>query len=77
MSRSVRLEVSAEASAGLLCRLIGLLAQQDCSPPDLCVEVAGEVMLVRMEIQEAPSARFATMAATMGKFVGVISVTIN
>ncbi|ARU17992.1 hypothetical protein [Croceicoccus marinus] len=75
MTPPVRLTLTAQSSAGLLCRLIGLLAQHDLAAPDLKVTTRGTEMRVEMVLRglSPQSARIA--AEKMRGCIGVVSVS--
>jgi len=73
----VRFDIVAEASAGLLCRLIGLIAQHDGVAPDVQVTVTAETMLARIDMREMPDAACAVIAQKMARCIGVASVAVD
>ncbi|QIG79382.1 hypothetical protein [Stakelama tenebrarum] len=75
MSNAVTLRVEAEGSAGLLCRLIGLLAQRDLDIPALEVRSWREgVSEITIMIEGADADAIDIIAARMQRFIGVLTV---
>ena len=50
MTAGHRLRITAEPSAGLLCRLVGLAAQRDLPAPAMRVTVMPEAMVVELDL---------------------------
>jgi hypothetical protein len=73
----VRFDIVAEARAGLLCRLIGLIAQHDAVAPEVQVTVTGETMLARIDIQDVPEVACVGIAYKMARCIGVDSVAVD
>ena len=74
---AVRFEVIGEANAGLLCRLIGLLAQQDLAAPEVQVRVTGGSMIAEIEIGDLPHRLGPILAEKMARCIGVEAVSLN
>lgn len=70
----MQFEIVAEASAGLLCRLIGLAAQQDLEAPDLHVIVTEGTMTIRMKQRGLDGRLAAILAEKMRRCIGVVAV---
>lgn len=77
MSTTVRYRVSADASSGLLCRIVGLFAQLDLPAPALRVEVAGGSMDIEASLAHFGDPLVAVVARKMAGFVGVEGVTLE
>jgi hypothetical protein len=77
MSGTVRFRIVAHASSGLLCRLIGLLAQLDLPAPALRVSVAGNSMEVEASLAHFGDRLVPVVARKMAGFVGVQAVTLE
>jgi hypothetical protein len=73
----MRFDIVAEASAGLLCRLIGLAAQQDLAAPDLQVRVAADRMTVQIELDGIGDQPSRIMAEKMERCIGVETVRLD
>jgi hypothetical protein len=76
MSEPVRVCVRAEASPGLLCRIVGLFAQLGLPAPGLVVTVAGSAMDVEARFASFGEGRVATLARKVEGFVGVDAVRV-
>lgn len=77
MTREVCFFVEAEASSGLLCRLLGLFAQLDLPAPAMRVDVAGRSMAVEARLLDFGDTLVPTVANKMAGFVGVRAVEIH
>lgn len=74
MTDPVRFEVSAESSSGLLCRLLGLLAQLDMPAPELSVKVEDGHMTFEATLIQFVPELVPVLAGKMARFVGVHAV---
>ena len=77
MTHEVCFLVEADASSGLLCRLLGLFAQLDLPAPIMRVDVAGGSMAVEARLLNFGDALVPTVAKKMAGFVGVRAVEIH
>lgn len=75
MTPPVRLTLTAHSSAGLLCRLLGLLAQHDLPAPDLRVRQQGADMEVEMVLRGLSPQSARIVAEKMRGCIGVVSVS--
>lgn len=70
-------DIVAEPSAALLCRLIGLLAQQDLAAPDMAVCVTSGSMRLYMELADPGGQAGRILAEKMARCIGVEAVTLD
>ncbi|MBN8812206.1 MULTISPECIES: hypothetical protein [unclassified Sphingomonas] len=73
----MRLDIVGEASAALLCRLLGLAAQHDLTPPEMEVRLTGDGMAVRLDLGglDGPPGRI--VAEKMLRCIGVEAVALD
>lgn len=77
MNPALRFEIVAEPSAALLCRLIGLLAQQDLAAPDMAVRVAPGTMRLFLDMADPGGQAGAILAEKMARCIGVETVALD
>lgn len=70
-----RFDVFAEASPGLLPRLLQPFARRDLLPDRLLARREGEAMRVEITLDAMPAAMVALVAGNLGQVVGVIEVS--
>lgn len=75
MTPPVRLTLTARSSAGLLCRLVGLLAQHDLAAPEMRVSTRGTDMQVEMVLRGLPLQSAQIVAEKMRGCIGVTAVS--
>jgi len=73
----MQFEIVAEASAGLLCRLIGLAAQHDLAAPDMRVRVVAGMMTVEIELEDVGDQLCVVLAEKMRRSIGVETVEVG
>ncbi len=76
-TRSVRYVVLAEASPGLLPRLLQPLAKRDLTPDSLQARRDGELMRVELLLHAAPAEMVPLVAGNLGQVVGVLEVALH
>ncbi|MEP9358359.1 hypothetical protein [Sphingomonas sp. KR3-1] len=72
----MRVEIVAEPSAALLCRLIGLAAQLDLAAPDMTVRNEADAMLVSLELHGVERQMGAILAEKMRRCIGVATLAV-
>jgi hypothetical protein len=77
MNPAMRFDITAEPSAALLCRLIGLLAQQDLAAPDMAVRVASGTMQLCLDLADPGGRTGAILAEKMARCIGVETVALD
>ena len=75
MTPPVQLTLTAQSSAGLLCRLLGLLAQHDLAAPDMQVTNSGAQMQVEMVLRGLSLQSARIVAEKMRRCIGVTAVS--
>jgi hypothetical protein len=73
----MRIQVEAESTAGLLCRLIGLAAQLDLPAPRMSVGVADRTMAIELELVGVDRHLGMILAHKMDRCVGVTGVRVD
>jgi hypothetical protein len=73
----VRFRIVAEASAGLLCRILGFFAQQDTVAPDMVVSVTAETMEIVIDLDHLPYERGTIVAEKIARCIGVETVALS
>jgi hypothetical protein len=73
----MHVDIVAEPSAALLCRLIGLAAQLDLAAPNLAVRVGAEAMTVSLELEGVDGQMGAILAEKMRRCIGVEALTLR
>ncbi len=77
MSATVHVRVRAEASSGLLCRIVGLFAQRGLPAPGLLVTVAGPSMDLEARFADFGEQAVAILARKVESLVGVEAVSVG
>ena len=73
----MRFDITAEPSAALLCRLLGLLAQQDLAAPDMAVRVASGTMQLCLDMTDPGGQAARILAEKMARCIGVEAVRLD
>jgi hypothetical protein len=73
----MKLQVEAESTAGLLCRLIGLAAQLDLPAPAMRVGVTDQIMMIELELVGVDRHLGTILAWKMARCVGVTHVSVD
>lgn len=73
----MRFDIVGEPSAALLCRLLGLVAQQDLTAPEMDVRVRADDMIVRLEIADIAGQAGVIVAEKMARCIGVAAVAVD
>ncbi|MDF2386213.1 hypothetical protein JMG10_32400 [Nostoc ellipsosporum NOK] len=73
----MRFDIMGEASAALLCRLVGLAAQHDLAAPAMEVRVTPERMTVRLELDGLAGPPGRIVAEKMRRCIGVEAVALD
>ena len=77
MTAGHRLRITAEPSAGLLCRLVGLAAQRDLPAPAMRVTVMPEAMVVELDLAGLDPHHARIIAEKAVRCVGVWAVALD
>ena len=77
MSGTVLVNVEAQASSGLLCRIVGLFAQLGLPAPGLRVTVRGPMMSVEARFADFGRGPVANLVRKVESFVGVETVSVK
>ncbi len=74
---NVRYRILAEASPGLLPRLLQPFAKRDLTPDSLLARRDGEMLLAEVLLHAAPAEMVALVAGNLGQVVGVVEVAVE
>ncbi|MCO5792554.1 MAG: hypothetical protein HEQ21_07025 [Blastomonas sp.] len=77
MTDTTWLVVNGEASSGLLCRILGLLAQLDLPAPQMTVTIHQETMAVEMWIDRFGDHPAQILANKAARLIGIEHVCLN
>ena len=76
-TQNVRYLVVAEASPGLLPRLLQPFAKRDLTPDAMQSRREGDTLRVELLLHAAPAEMVALVAGNLGQVVGVLDVTLQ
>jgi hypothetical protein len=76
-TQTVRYLVLAEASPGLLPRLLQPFAKRDLTPDAMQARRDGDMLRVEMLLHAAPAEMVALVAGNLGQVVGVLEVALQ
>ena len=76
-TQNVRYLVLAEASPGLLPRLLQPFAKRDLTPDEMQARRDGDMLRVELRLHAAPADMVALVAGNLGQVVGVVEVALH
>ena len=77
VTEQVRYLIVAEASPGLLPRLLQPFAKRDLTPDAMHARRDGELMRIELLLHAAPAEMVALVAGNLGQVVGVVEVALH